>query len=94
MSGLPSSSNSSVLDSSNTINTNDNRAITVTRIATTNIRPDKILIKLGIQITNKTVNEALTVNSDIMNKVFNVLKAENAKENETSTSSFTISPEL
>lgn len=91
MSGLSPSSISG-LNSSNASNNNNIRTLSVTGIATTNIKPDKILINLGIQTTNKTADQALAANSDIMNKVINILKAKNAKENETSTSTFTISP--
>jgi uncharacterized protein len=89
-----SGSSSSKLEglNSNTTDNNITRTLSVTGTATTNLKPDKIILNLGPQTTNKSANEALTANSDIMNKVLNTLKAENVKDNETGTSSFTISP--
>jgi uncharacterized protein len=63
----------------------------VSRIASTKIKPDKIVLSLGIETTNKTANAALNANSKLMNKVLIVLKSEGVKENETSNSSFSIS---
>jgi uncharacterized protein YggE len=88
---LSPSFNSSYLSSSTT-NTSNTHTLSVIGSATTNLKPDKVLLNLGIQTTNKTAKEALAANSDIMNKVINALRAEGAKDNETSTSSFTISP--
>src|SRR5919198_1645746 len=61
-------------------------------IATTMEKPDKVIVSLGVETTNKTANIALTANSNIMNKVIDVLKTTGVRENETSTSSFNISP--
>jgi uncharacterized protein len=64
----------------------------VSGIASTKIKTDKIVLSLGIETTNKTANAALNANSKLMNKVLTVLKSEGVKENETSNSSFNISP--
>lgn len=64
----------------------------VSGIASTKIKTDKIVLSLGIETTNKTANAALNANSKLMNKVLTVLKSEGVKENEISNSSFNISP--
>src|ERR687887_437254 len=69
-----------------------NNIVSVIGIATTMEKPDKVIVSLGVETTNKTANIALTANSNIMNKVIDVLKTTGVKENETSTSSFNISP--
>jgi uncharacterized protein len=73
------------------ITTNAN-TLSVTGTATTVVKPDKVTVSLGLETTNKTANAALAANSKIMNKVIDALKAAGVKGNETSTSSFTISP--
>jgi uncharacterized protein len=79
--------------SANTIiNTNINSTLSVTGIASTKVKPDKVIVSLGIETTNKTANTALAANSEIMNKILVSLKDEGVKENETSTSFFNISP--
>jgi uncharacterized protein len=72
--------------------TNANNILSVIGTATTIEKPDKVIVSLGVETTNKTANIALTANSNIMNKVIDVLKTTGVKENETSTSSFNISP--
>jgi uncharacterized protein YggE len=70
-----STSNLSELNSNTTNTTGTTRTLSVTGTATTNLKPDKIILNLGVQTTNKTANEALTANSNIMNKVIDTLKA-------------------
>ena len=72
--------------------TKANNILSVIGIATTMEKPDKVIVSLGVETTNKTANIALTANSNIMNKVIDVLKTTGVRENETSTSSFNISP--
>jgi uncharacterized protein len=72
--------------------TTDANTLSLTGTATTTVKPDKVTISLGVETTNKTANAALTSNSKIMNKVIDLLKAARVKDNETSTSSFSISP--
>ena len=60
--------------------------------AQTMVKPDKVILSLSIETTNKTANEALNANSESMNNVLNALKAGGVKENGTSTSFFNISP--
>jgi uncharacterized protein YggE len=76
----------------NTTNTNASNTLTLTGAATTMVKPDKVTVSLGVQTTNKTADTALAANSKVMNKVIDALKATAIKDNETSTSSFSISP--
>jgi uncharacterized protein len=72
--------------------TNASNTLSLTGTATTMVKPDKVTVSLGVETTNKTANAALAANSRIMNKVIDMLKAAGVKDNETSTSSFSISP--
>src|SRR5918911_1423549 len=72
--------------------TNASNTLSLTGTATTMVKPDKATVSLGVQTTNKTADTALAANSKIMNKVIDALKATGVKDNETSTSSFSISP--
>ncbi|HET7390776.1 MAG TPA: SIMPL domain-containing protein, partial [Nitrososphaeraceae archaeon] len=47
---------------------------------------------LGVETTNKTADIALAANSKIMNQVLGALKSDGVRDNESSTSSFSISP--
>ncbi len=60
--------------------------------ATTKVKPDKVTLILGVETTNQTAKAALSTNSATMNKVLNVLLSAGVKQNETSTSAFSISP--
>jgi uncharacterized protein YggE len=66
--------------------------ISVTGIASVKVKPDEAVVSLGVETIGKTANGALSANSDAMNKVINALKRLGVKENETSTSAFSISP--
>jgi uncharacterized protein YggE len=74
------------------ITANADHTLSLTGTATTMVKPDKVTVSLGLETTNKTANAALATNSKIMNKLIDVLKAADVKDNETSTSSFSISP--
>jgi uncharacterized protein len=76
----------------NTTNTNTNNALSLTGTASTMVKPDKVTVSLGVETSNKTADAALAANSKIMNKVIDALKTTGVKDNETSTSSFSISP--
>jgi uncharacterized protein YggE len=56
------------------------------------VEPDKVRLSLAVETTNKTTQEALTANSEAMNKTLAALKTAGVKENETSTTLFSISP--
>jgi uncharacterized protein len=69
-----------------------NSTLSVSGMATTKVKPDKVILSLGVETTNKTADEALSSNSKLMSKTLGALKAVGVRENETSTSSFSISP--
>jgi uncharacterized protein YggE len=71
--------------------TNTN-TLSLTGAATTIVKSDRVTVSLGVETTNNTANAALAANSKIMNLVLDRLKAAGVKDNETSTSSFIISP--
>jgi uncharacterized protein YggE len=71
---------------------NISHTISVTGSATTSVKPDKVILSLGVQTTNNTAKTALDTNSKSMNKVLEALLAAGVEQNETSTSSFSISP--
>ena len=73
-------------------NANASNTLSLTGTATTMVKPDKVTVSLGVQTTTNTADTALAANSKIMNKVIDALKATGIKDNETSTSSFSISP--
>jgi uncharacterized protein len=70
----------------------DNKTLYVTGSATTQTKPDKVTVSLGVETTNAKAKTALATNSELMNKIINALKIAGVSENETSTSSFTITP--
>jgi uncharacterized protein len=70
----------------------DNKTLFVTGSATTQTKPDKVTMSLGVETTNAKAKTALATNSELMNKIINALKIAGVSENETSTSSFTITP--
>jgi uncharacterized protein len=77
----------------NITTTNDaTNTLSLIGTATTAVKPDKVTVSLGVETTNKTADAALAANSKIMNQVIDALKAAGVKDNETSTSSFSISP--
>ena len=70
----------------------NNKTLFVTGSATTQTKPDKVTMSLGVETTNTKAKAALAANSELMDKIVNALKIAGIKENETSTSSFTITP--
>ena len=72
--------------------TNSNSTLSVSGSAFTKVKPDRVVISIGVETTNKTANASLAANSESMNKIISALRNSGVKENETSTSSFTISP--
>jgi uncharacterized protein len=75
-----------------TMTTNVPNTLSLIGTATTTVKPDKVTVSLGVETTNKTADAALAANSKIMNQVLDRLKAAGVRDNETSTSSFSISP--
>jgi uncharacterized protein YggE len=84
-------SNSSLTQNTNN-NVTNNTTLSVAGSATTNVKPDKVILTLGVETTNQTADAALNTNSAKMNKVLNALLSGGVKQNETSTSAFSISP--
>ena len=76
----------------NVTTTNTTNTLSLTGTATTTVKPDKVTVSLGVETTNKTADAALAANSKIMNQVLGALKSAGVRDNETSTSSFSISP--
>ena len=72
--------------------TNSNNTLFVSGTAFTKVKPDRVVISIGVETTNKTAKASLAANSESMNKIISALRNLGVKENETSTSSFTISP--
>ena len=69
-----------------------NNTLVVSGSASNQTKPDKVTVSLGVETTNNTAQAALTSNSNLMNKVLESLKAAGVQENETSTSTFSITP--
>lgn len=69
-----------------------NSTLSVSGTATMKTNPDKVTVSLGVETTNATASSALMSNSEAMNKLLYVLKASGVQENETTTSSFVITP--
>jgi uncharacterized protein len=70
----------------------NNKTLFATGSASTQVKPDKVTVSLGVETTNATAKAALAANSELMNKIISALKIAGVRENETSTSSFTITP--
>jgi len=73
-------------------NITNNNILSDAGTATTKVKPDKVTLILGVETTNQSAKAALSTNSATMNKVLNVLLSAGVKQNETSTSAFSISP--
>ena len=73
-------------------NITNNNILSDAGTATTKVKPDKVTMILGVETTNQSAKAALSTNSATMNKVLNVLLSAGVKQNETSTSAFSISP--
>src|ERR1051325_5233551 len=71
---------------------NATNTLSLSGTATTTVKPDKVTVLLGVETTNKTADITLVANSKMMNQVIDALKAAGVIDNETSTSSFSITP--
>jgi uncharacterized protein YggE len=60
--------------------------------STTQVTPDEVILTLGVQTVDKTAKAAASINSATMNKIIEALLAAGVRQNETTTSSFSISP--
>lgn len=68
------------------------KTISVSGQATIEVVPDLLTIRLGTETQEKTAQEALSSNSEMMNKVITTLKEVGISEDEISTSSLNIYP--
>jgi uncharacterized protein YggE len=84
--------NTTAITTTNDGISNISHTLSVSGSATTIVKPDKVILSLGVQTTNNTAKAALDTNSKLMNRVLEALLAAGVKQNETSTSSFNISP--
>src|SRR3954470_23511545 len=66
----------------------NNSTLSVSGTATMKTNPDRVTVSFGVETANTTASLALMSNSEITNKVLNILKASGVHENETTTSSF------
>jgi uncharacterized protein YggE len=68
------------------------KTISVTGTATTKVEPDLLHIQFGVETQEKTANEALQKNSELMSSVIEAVKGAGIVESELSTSSLNIYP--
>lgn len=69
-----------------------NHTLYVSGTATNKVDTDLVTISVGVQSTNISATDALISNSKIANKIISNLTANGVKENEISTSQYTIQP--
>lgn len=72
--------------------TNVNSTVFATGNALTRLPPDRVLISVGVETTDKTAIDALSLNSELMNNIIFELRGDGLKPNETRTSFFNIFP--
>lgn len=68
------------------------KTISVTGTATTEVNPDLLIVRFGVETQEKTAKEALEKNSSLMNAVIDALKQAGVSESEIETSNFSIYP--
>ena len=68
------------------------KVISVTGTAISSVAPDLVNISFGVEIQEKTAIDALTANSELMNKVIDSIKQVGITDSEISTSQFNIYP--
>lgn len=73
-------------------NTNKTVISVISATGVADIKPDRVSLTFGVETTNKTADEALNRNSDLMTKILSGLYSNGVRHNETSTSAFSISP--
>lgn len=72
--------------------TNVNSTVYTTGSAITRLAPDRVVISIGAETSDKTANDALSLNSGLMNNITSELRNHGLRSNETRTSSFNIFP--
>lgn len=83
---------SDALSNNITGTTNENSTVFATGSALSRLTPDRVFISVGVETTDKTANDALSLNSGLMNNVISELRSAGLKPNETSTTFFNIFP--
>jgi uncharacterized protein YggE len=73
--------------------TNKDHTLAVSGSSTSQVIPDKVILTLGVQTLGKSAKAAALSNSATMSKIVDALLAAGLRKNETSTSSFSISPD-
>ena len=86
------SSTSDALGGNSTNTTNVNSTVYTTGTALARLAPDRVFISIGVETTDKTAKDALSLNSGLMNNIISGLKSDGLKPNETQTSFFNIIP--
>jgi uncharacterized protein YggE len=69
-----------------------NNTLFVSGSATDKVNTDLVSISIGVQSTNESVTDAAVSNSKIANEIITSLRDNGVKENEISTSQYTIQP--
>jgi uncharacterized protein len=91
-SAIAQNSTGNVLVNSSSHTTNVNSTVYTTGSAITRLAPDRVVISVGAETTDKTANDALSLNSGLMNNITSELRNHGLRPNETRTSSFNIFP--
>lgn len=68
------------------------KTISVTGSAVSTVKPDMVLVQLGVETQEKTAKEALSSNSNMMSQTIEAIKKVGITEDEISTSSLNIYP--
>jgi uncharacterized protein len=90
---LAQSSTSDALGNNSTDTTNNNNStVYATGSALSRLAPDRAFISIGVETTDKTANDALSLNSGLMNNIISELRSDGLKPNETRTTFFNIFP--
>lgn len=89
---IAQTSTSDVSSNNNRDATNVNSTVFATGSALTKLAPDRVLISVGVETTDKTASDALSLNSGLMNNIISELRSDGLKPNETRTSFFNIFP--
>jgi uncharacterized protein len=91
-SAIAQNSTGNVSVNSNSVTTYVNSTVYTTGSAITMLAPDRVVISIGAETTDKTANDALSLNSGLMNNITSELRNHGLRPNETRTSSFNIFP--
>jgi uncharacterized protein YggE len=89
---LAQSTPSDSLNNNITDTANENSTVFATGSALSRLAPDRVFISVGVETTDKTANDALSLNSGLMNNIISELRNVGLKPNETSTTFFNIFP--